>query len=357
MELLGLAVIAVPAVLAIWFLSRAFEDFNDPADMSDQEILSAIAGQADWLERQLLHVTRYGGSEPSPEKAERRRQYIYRLCKTLVDRHPQPINLFYNATKRAAQLKAEGVSDKVAVIQGVKQRLFADNGVNYMARWHSDPATSTHPSPDRGVFVFADGSRHSPEKYGYMAVGIGWQAGTKATDALFGQDTMGQTLTLARAVRKVRFASDIYFATLEIGIYIWYAASLDNVDHQVMPCIYKGVVDGLGDIRAPNGQPLETDFKALLVDLAKQFAVSVERDVEQCAKRERGAFYPNALPSTDLLLDVLIKGNTNDRVAMQTWRDELATPAGVWLKHMIEASTLGTIEALRDKLAVRFTTQ
>ncbi len=142
MEALGLIVILVPVGLLLWFLFRSSEDFKDPSDMSDQEILSAIAGQADWLEKQLFHVAKFGGAEPHPELAERRRQYIFRLSKTLISRHPQPINLFYNATKRASQLEADGVPHEVAVVQGVKQRLFEDNSINYIARWHSSSAST-----------------------------------------------------------------------------------------------------------------------------------------------------------------------------------------------------------------------
>ena len=148
MDLLGLLVIAIPAVLIIWLLSRGSESFRDPNSMNDKEILSAIAGQADWLEKQLIHVAKFGGKEPQPDIAAKRREYIYRLCKILVERHPKPINIMYDATKRAAQLESEGVPHKIAVVQGVKQRLFAENGVNYMARWHSSVEAPGRPAGD-----------------------------------------------------------------------------------------------------------------------------------------------------------------------------------------------------------------
>lgn len=110
--------------------------FKDPSGMTDQEILSAIAGQADWLERQALHVAKYGGSPPHADKADRRREYIFRLCEALVARHPEPKHLFYNATKRATQLQSEGVPHKRALVSAVKERLFADNGHVYRANWN-----------------------------------------------------------------------------------------------------------------------------------------------------------------------------------------------------------------------------
>ena len=134
MVLIGIVVILV---IAIPFLLDRAKGFADPSEMSDKDILSAIAGQADWLERQAHHVAKFGGAEPHTELAVGRRDYVYRLCEALVARHPEPKNLFYNATKRAAQLQADGMSREKAVVSAVKERLFADNGHFYIARWHN----------------------------------------------------------------------------------------------------------------------------------------------------------------------------------------------------------------------------
>jgi hypothetical protein len=136
MEAIVLVVVAIGAIAVIRFLLDRAKGFADPVGMTDQEVLAAIAGQAEWLERQLHHVAQFGGKEPHPELAEKRREYIVRLCETLVSRHPQPRNLMYNATKRARQLEAEGVPHKVATVQGVKQSMFEDNGYTFLARWH-----------------------------------------------------------------------------------------------------------------------------------------------------------------------------------------------------------------------------
>ena len=81
-------------------------------------------------------MLKFGGAEPHPDLAESRREYIVKLCEAIIIRHPKPINIMYNATKRAKQLEDEGIPHKTAAVQGVKQRLFEDNGVSYMARWH-----------------------------------------------------------------------------------------------------------------------------------------------------------------------------------------------------------------------------
>jgi hypothetical protein len=132
--LIGFVVLLVIAVRLL--LNRA-KGFVEPSGMSDEQILSAIAGQADWLERQALHVAKFGGNEPHSSTTTARREYIYRLCEALVMRHPAPRNLFYNATKRAAQLEAEGVPREKAVVSAVKERLFTESGHVYVAKWHT----------------------------------------------------------------------------------------------------------------------------------------------------------------------------------------------------------------------------
>lgn len=136
MESIILLIVLLVSVAGAKFVIDRVKGFANPASMSDKEILSAIAGQADWLERQLHHVAKYGGAQPYPELAECRREYIVSLCEALLSRHAEPVNLMYNATKRARELEAEGVPRKTAVVQGVKQRLFEENGHTYIARWH-----------------------------------------------------------------------------------------------------------------------------------------------------------------------------------------------------------------------------
>ena len=136
MEALGLILLVGLIIVAFNFIADRANGFADPSRMTDKEILSAIAGQADWLEMQYLHVLKFGGAEPHPDLAESRREYIVKLCEAIISRHPKPINLMYSATKCAKQLEDEGIAHKTAVVHGVKQRLFEDNGVSYRARWH-----------------------------------------------------------------------------------------------------------------------------------------------------------------------------------------------------------------------------
>lgn len=132
---IGIAFFGAIVVALWWVLARA-GGFRNPTEMSDQEVLAAIAGQADWLERQRKHSMQFGGAEPHAGIAAKRRAYLVQLCETLVSRHPEPKNLLYDAAKRAGELQSEGKSRSEAVASGVKQRLFAERGYHYQARWH-----------------------------------------------------------------------------------------------------------------------------------------------------------------------------------------------------------------------------
>jgi hypothetical protein len=113
---------------------------------------------------------------------------------------------------------------------------------------------------DAGAFVFADGSRCSPQEYGYLAVSVGFNSAMEETDALFGPGTMGEQLRLGQAIHRARFPADIYVCTLLVGIYLWHAASQVNVSDAVVQRVVAGIGDGFKNIKAPNGSLIEGEF-------------------------------------------------------------------------------------------------
>ena len=205
-----------------------------------------------------------------------------------------------------------------------------------------------------GTFIFPNDSRLSPEEYGYLAVGLGIECATEQTTSLFIEDSFGASLGLTQAIRKIRFSADIYTTTLEIGIYLWYAVEVLGVNDAVLKRIGKGIQDFLITLRTPNGQPLETEFIELLVSLANRFSIAIKKDVEIQMTHSPGVFRPQPLPSTALLLDLLISSNSNDPMVQEQWRKELSGPMKLWLQSMIEASTLGSMKSLSQVQNVRY---
>ncbi len=208
--------------------------------------------------------------------------------------------------------------------------------------------------PTSGVFRFGDSSTHTPEEYGYLSVRVGFQSAVEQTNALFGEGTMGATLGVAQAIRRVRYAADIYTTMLEVGVYMWHAASMLKVNGQVMARISKGVQDCLTDMRAPNGKPLDQDFKDFLLQQAYKFALALEKDVEIGSSVPPDTYQAEPLPSTALLIDILLKSNSEDSVVVSKWREEMHSPAGMWLWHVIEDSTLASMSALSKAICVTY---
>jgi len=139
---------------------------------------------------------------------------------------------------------------------------------------------------------------------------------------------------------------------LYVGVYLWYAASMLKVEGQVVARISKGIRDCLTDMRMPDGNPLDQEFKEFLLQQAHNFAVAIDKDVQVGSDLPEDAYRRDPLPSAALLLDMLLRGNSADPADVSAWREELKSPAGVWLWHSIEESTLASMNVLRKTLQV-----
>ncbi|WP_334106439.1 hypothetical protein [Methylobacillus sp.] len=143
----------VAAVLVVGFVVLAGQrkEFDDPKPMSNQHLLSAIAGQADWLEKMSRTPIETQNSSSTLKLAKMRRGYIARLCLEVVSRgdgsggpgtqelkYPgatAAMNVFSETYEYAKRLEAEGNSKEVAATKAVKEKLFISNGVFYSTQW------------------------------------------------------------------------------------------------------------------------------------------------------------------------------------------------------------------------------
>jgi hypothetical protein len=204
-------------------------------------------------------------------------------------------------------------------------------------------------------FVLATGAQLSPEEYGYMALRLGSESAIRFVNECLGEGTFAASLTLARAVRSVRFAADIYSTTMEVGIYLWYAASVLKVDGETMARVAKGVSDGLAGIIAPNGEALDAKFREFLLQQAYSFALAFEKDERDSLSTDSAPTYrPSPLPSTALLLDILHRSNSNDPQVLKQMAEDQSSPQGLWLRNMIESSTLATVTALAREFRIKY---
>jgi hypothetical protein len=131
----------------VGFFSNIFSHgFDDPKPMTNDHLISAIAGQADWLDKMIKSPFQSQQSPSIINLALKRRNYVAQLCQEVVERAYQkkvdiypgatnPINVFSETAEYAKQLENSGVIEKSANVQAVKKILFANNGVTYLADW------------------------------------------------------------------------------------------------------------------------------------------------------------------------------------------------------------------------------
>lgn len=146
-----IALVLVVAVVIIAFLMNRGREFDDPKPMSNQQLLAAIAGQADWLEKMSRSPIGAQNSASIVDLAKRRRAYIALLCLEVVTRgagdggpgnqelkYPGASaapNLFLETYEYAKNLEPEAKSREIAATRAVKQVLFVQNGVPYPTSW------------------------------------------------------------------------------------------------------------------------------------------------------------------------------------------------------------------------------
>ena len=131
----------VIVVLVIGFVivkaASGSRDFDDPKPMSNEHLLSAIAGQADWLDKMIRAPFETQQTASIVAIAQKRRGYIARLCLEVVSRGQAEGSVFNDAAMKAKELEASGISAEKAAVQVVRKDLFAASGATYIASWEN----------------------------------------------------------------------------------------------------------------------------------------------------------------------------------------------------------------------------
>lgn len=149
---MGVFIIFIIFVIVIIFIifNKRDKTFNDPASMDNQNILSAIAGQADWLEKYNSLITKTETIDISGQSfkmAMNRKEYIAKLCIEAISRankddslkYPgatKSISLFYESFEYSKELETKGISKKNAAVRAIKEKIFIPSlGERYPSRW------------------------------------------------------------------------------------------------------------------------------------------------------------------------------------------------------------------------------
>jgi len=137
-------VLLIVVGVVVAFLMNRWRGFDDPKPMPNQQLLAAIAGQAEWLEKMSRAPIESQNSPSIIEIATKRRGYIARLCLELLSREEAENEIypgankgprFPEAVKYANELAGSGVSKENAAVRAVKEKLFIPSGAIYPTRW------------------------------------------------------------------------------------------------------------------------------------------------------------------------------------------------------------------------------
>lgn len=205
-----------------------------------------------------------------------------------------------------------------------------------------------------GTFRLADGSSLSPEQFGYLAVGVGHQNSASEIQEVFGDSVLIREQELSRAVIQNPVDSALILTALEASAYVYWAVIKLRVDQEVALRVFKGMYDHFLILRNRSGQNLTNTKASNLVKLSRELAIAIANDVQENSTRDPEVFVSKPPTSTSLFLSSLMSELTDDPSRIESWNSSMSTPARLFLHSTLEASMLGTLQTLKEKLKVTF---
>ena len=148
MEVIALVIVAGVVIFIISRVLGNSRGFNDPKPMSNHQIVAAIAGQAEWLEKMSNAPMESQRTSSIVELSQKRRGYISQLCAELLslsrnssqELYPgasDTLDMFEEAREYAKDIEGSGVSKEVSIVRAVKEKLFRENGYIYPTSWEN----------------------------------------------------------------------------------------------------------------------------------------------------------------------------------------------------------------------------
>lgn len=119
----------------IRFLKDRVRGFDNPTSMNRQHLVSAIAGQAEWIEKMRAAPWETQQMSHIIKQTHNRKSYIARLCVEVISRDGEDGQIFYETAQRAKELELSGIGKENAAMSAVKEILFNKNGVFYPSSW------------------------------------------------------------------------------------------------------------------------------------------------------------------------------------------------------------------------------
>lgn len=133
------AILLIIAGIVLFFVFRFLLDrtkgFDDPKTMTRHHLVSAIAGQADWIEKMRASPWESQQMPYIIKLTLERKNYLERLCVEVVSRDGEDGLVFYETAQYAKELESSGITKEKAAVRAVKEKLFDKSGVFYPSSW------------------------------------------------------------------------------------------------------------------------------------------------------------------------------------------------------------------------------
>lgn len=133
------AILLIIGGIVLFYVFRFILDrtkgFGDPKTMTRHHLVSAIAGQADWIEKMRASPWETQQMPSILKLTLERKNYIVRLCVEVVSRDGEDGLVFYETAQYAKELELSGITKEKASVRAVKEKLFDKSGVFYPSSW------------------------------------------------------------------------------------------------------------------------------------------------------------------------------------------------------------------------------
>lgn len=169
--------------------------------------------------------------------------------------------------------------------------------------------------------LFGKGKGQPPAKFHYAdnmvvtARDFGYYSGNEAVlqpsialfEAVFKDDAPGQHLPIAPVATRLPGVPHLYFLAFHTAIYTIYVREILRADDATMAEVQAGIDKAMGDIRMPDGAPLDDAARRSLHSAGAKLAAAIVEDMNEALAQT--AEKPKQFPSraTKLLLGLVEK--------------------------------------------------
>lgn len=348
MEVIIFLAIVCGALFILNSLGSKKEIFDDPQGMSNHHLISAIAGQADWLEKMNLAPLESQQSPSIIDIAKKRRHYIARLCLEVVSRGDVQ-SVFTETLQKYRQYEVGGLDKENAALRAVKEVLFVPNGLFYPTSWEAAPTTNV-----RGPVFLIEGINRplTPSEYGYISaknsIGGIEQFAENIKSYMVEAPPENEISLIELLLNKHRLFLELNYIAYDLSSYINYPLHYLNASSGFIDEFMKGAFNGIAETQNVDQGELNGDFNASLLEEVRTYIQLFNEEI--VSDNETNLVNFNGNPASQHFINKMVGFAQNDRPSSKNFAAIELTMLPILL--MTEAKAV--IETIQDKFKLSY---